>query len=879
MSQNAGGIYYEVDARTGNLIRRTREVETSTGKMGKGFNRLEKQTDRNAKSMFNLSRVAKSLAGVFAIRQIQQFTLNTITAIDEQGKFARQIGVSYENLQRLQFAAEQSGASIGMLNNGLRRGSRNIAEAATNGGAMADAIEALGINVRQLNAMRPDQQFAAIADAIKGVKDESEQARIAYRIFGRDGEALLNTLRHGSDGLRELGNEAERTGRIIGQQTADDAARFNDELNKLQGAARGLAVQVGSQLIPKMADLISTTTDWLSTGDNARTVTDNLGTAAEITAVAIGARLVGAIATYIQSTVSASIETIRYQAALARMAGVARGAAAAKISLATATMALRSAMAFLGGPAGVIALVGYGMYRLIKTARDLNEEYHNSEARVNKLTEEYKELDKEQQKQIRRSAEEALAVVEAAKARIEAEDAVESARRSRQMQGGDVRGRTPQQDVGAAERAQSIELERLEARAQEARNQIAALDAQMDESTKSTEENTEATLGNSEAAEKATERYERLREQIFVTSNQMAMTADQQEIFAALMELGADATDEQKEKLVQALEAMQDYRREAQAMSDAVSVGESDLGLTSLDALDRQFAKEAQMLQEAQAQKDALRAEAAQRELTDLEQEYLTKLEMAGDFEQRRLALTEQYLAEREELMTQEKTGFMASLEEMGFSFDQFSNRAAGSLVSVMAGFESAGDAVRGLAKAMLTELVGAIVRMGIQAIISQKTVTAANAVMAGATASAWATPAALTSLATMGANAAPATAGMATTVAAAQGLAMGGGRLRGGNVDEGKLYPFMENGQPELVTANGNDYLFTPNRGRVTSNDDLQNEFGGGSGGSTFNFSMTVAAEVASSREQLANVLFDLEPELESMMERIANNKGQSSN
>lgn len=146
--------------------------------------------------------------------------------------------------------------------------------------------------------------------------------------------------------------------------------------------------------------------------------------------------------------------------------------------------------------------------------------------------------------------------------------------------------------------------------------------------------------------------------------------------------------------------------------------------------------------------------------------------------------------------------------------------------VGLVTGATSGREAVQALAGAILNQGVGALVEMGFQyvknAVMGQTAAAAATATgvaTAATLATAYATPAALASLASFGANAAPASAGIASTVALSQGLAVGA-RQYGGPVSAGSLYRVNEGGAPEIFNAAGGKQYMMPNtRGEVVSN------------------------------------------------------------
>lgn len=109
---------------------------------------------------------------------------------------------------------------------------------------------------------------------------------------------------------------------------------------------------------------------------------------------------------------------------------------------------------------------------------------------------------------------------------------------------------------------------------------------------------------------------------------------------------------------------------------------------------------------------------------------------------------------------------------------DGFANAIAGAIM----GTESLGDALKNVAQQAVQQLIASLIKLGIQyainAAISQSLGVAAVAATAGlatTTAAAWAPAAAAASLATLGANAAPAAAAIVSTNAVSMGAALAG--------------------------------------------------------------------------------------------------------
>ncbi|WP_154849240.1 tape measure protein [Enterobacter hormaechei] len=236
----------------------------------------------------------------------------------------------------------------------------------------------------------------------------------------------------------------------------------------------------------------------------------------------------------------------------------------------------------------------------------------------------------------------------------------------------------------------------------------------------------------------------------------------------------------------------------------------------------------------------------------------------------------EQMTAAQWQLLSQQGLGY----EMLTSAVDAFSGNASNALTGLITGTMSAQDAMRSLGNTMLNSVVNALVQVGVEAlknfIIGQTlgaASTAASVGMATTTAAAWAPAAALASLASFGANSAPAMAGIASTVGLAQGLALAGARYNGGPVSAGSMYQVGERGKPEIYQAStGKQYMIPGDNGRVISNKDMTS--GGGGGAPILNIYNYSSASVDAQATQNGDGSWTLEAFIADM-----NNGGPASN
>lgn len=191
----------------------------------------------------------------------------------------------------------------------------------------------------------------------------------------------------------------------------------------------------------------------------------------------------------------------------------------------------------------------------------------------------------------------------------------------------------------------------------------------------------------------------------------------------------------------------------------------------------------------------------------------------------------EQMMAAQWQLLSQQGLGY----EMLTSAVDAFSGNASNAITGLLTGTMSAQQAMQSLGSTILNSVINSIVQMGVEAmknyIIGQTlggAAVASSVGMAATTASAWAPAAAMASLATLGANAAPAAAGITSTVGIANGLALAGMRKNGGPVSAGSMYQVGEGGKPEIYRAStGKQYMIPGDNGKVISNREMQS--GGG--------------------------------------------------
>ncbi|HGO4523810.1 TPA: phage tail protein [Klebsiella pneumoniae] len=200
-----------------------------------------------------------------------------------------------------------------------------------------------------------------------------------------------------------------------------------------------------------------------------------------------------------------------------------------------------------------------------------------------------------------------------------------------------------------------------------------------------------------------------------------------------------------------------------------------------------------------------------------------------AEVEATRAQIEEQYRQKRQEAMWQELSQQSLVYNMLTSAVDAFSGNASNAITGLLTGTMSAQEAMRSLGNTILNSVINSIVQVGVEALknyILGQTLGAASVAtsvgLAATTASAWAPAAAMASLASFGANAGPAAAGISSTVGLASGLALAGGRKNGGPVTAGNVYPVGEGDLPEFMQTRKGLFMIPGDNGTVFSNKDV---------------------------------------------------------
>ena len=161
----------------------------------------------------------RGLGSAFTVGAIASFGKTIFNHFANIADEAERLGVSAEAVQMFNQAAEQGGASAAEMAKGLQKLMVSQAQAVAGNDSLRAAFDRNGVSVEDLRKLAPDELMMRLAKSGLGAAD-------AVKLLGRNGTALLPTLRGIADGSIEIG-------RVLDSELVAKIDKIDDKLKAL----------------------------------------------------------------------------------------------------------------------------------------------------------------------------------------------------------------------------------------------------------------------------------------------------------------------------------------------------------------------------------------------------------------------------------------------------------------------------------------------------------------------------------------------------------------------------------------------------------------------------------------------------------------------
>lgn len=166
-------------------------------------------------------------------------------------------GIATDELQRLDYASKLVDVSVDTMTGAMTRMIKTMNDSRDGTGNAAEAYKKLHVRLTEANGALRDSNtvFYEVIDALGRVTNETERDALAMEVFGRGARELNPLIEAGSKSLKEMGDEAEKLGVIMGEEDLRKLGKFQDVMDKFESTTQALKNNLGLMLLPILTRL------------------------------------------------------------------------------------------------------------------------------------------------------------------------------------------------------------------------------------------------------------------------------------------------------------------------------------------------------------------------------------------------------------------------------------------------------------------------------------------------------------------------------------------------------------------------------------------------------------------------------------------------
>lgn len=205
-----------------------------------------------------LKDLGKGVIAAFAVEKVFDFSRELLEQADVLAKQSEALGISTEELQGWEHAAQLSGSSAEEFTAAFTKFTRNVNEASESAaGPAAQAFKTLGVSIKDSTGKlgAPIDLLDGVVAGLQNIQDPAKRTAVVMDLFGKSGAKLLPLLSEGPEGIAKLRGEVAELGGVFDDAFLENAQEVNDNVDRLKLGLRGFAIQVIGPLLPDLVKL------------------------------------------------------------------------------------------------------------------------------------------------------------------------------------------------------------------------------------------------------------------------------------------------------------------------------------------------------------------------------------------------------------------------------------------------------------------------------------------------------------------------------------------------------------------------------------------------------------------------------------------------
>ena len=279
-----------------------KEAENAAKSFNANIEAARAKVDSFGSAATDLSKKTKGLstAAAGALTAIGGMALKAVDAADDLKTMSQQTGISTDELQKYQYAAELVDVSTESIVGAQQKLIKSMSSSSS---ATVDAFNQIGVATTNADGSlrNTNDVFYEVLEGLSKVTNETERDVLAMQIFGKSASELAGIIDDGGAALKEYGDQAEELGLIMSGDTLDALAAVDDQIQLLKSRAAAEIANTGAKameaLMPifdQVIDKLSAVLEWIGNLDEGQ-IKMILTIAAVVAAISPIAGIIGSI--------------------------------------------------------------------------------------------------------------------------------------------------------------------------------------------------------------------------------------------------------------------------------------------------------------------------------------------------------------------------------------------------------------------------------------------------------------------------------------------------------------------------------------------------------------------------------------------------------
>lgn len=225
-----------------------RIVINATDNASKQISKMGASVEQSLKKVGIAAGIAAAAIG----GAVYKATKDVADAAEKIDILTKATGLSAESASALGMAAMDLGIDVNDVAMGVKKMEIALNNATDKGSKTKEVLKSIGLNLKDLESLKPEEQFVKIGNAIASTADEGVRMTASTLLLGRSGSNLIAMFKEGKLSLEDLMTATRNAGLMFDEVSLKKALGLDDAFDKLNESIKGVWRQFALAMAPAM---------------------------------------------------------------------------------------------------------------------------------------------------------------------------------------------------------------------------------------------------------------------------------------------------------------------------------------------------------------------------------------------------------------------------------------------------------------------------------------------------------------------------------------------------------------------------------------------------------------------------------------------------